>query len=162
MKYGCDSSDGMSGTDSRRVRKPGCSSMDGMLGAMLLRWSQSVGTVEGGGDGSRGMATVLLGGDAGRAGTGDVRAMGSSETDAMSCWLSEDPEIGATERREGICDTRLDVGAGRGRFKPAMTSSHSLMGRSWLIRISGRRSPLFLRRRSSVMWFWMRCFESWR
>jgi hypothetical protein len=56
---GCSSRRGISGMISCLL-KAGCSSIAGMLDAMLLL---SPSTVDGGGDGRSGMATVRLGGD---------------------------------------------------------------------------------------------------
>lgn len=84
-KAGCWARLGTSGMGSEGfVRKAGCSSMDGMLEKMLLR-SATLGTVEGGGDGSRGWATMRRGGERGRSGEMGFSLAGISETDDVSC-----------------------------------------------------------------------------
>lgn len=140
--------------------------MEGILGATLLRRSpETLGTVDGGGVGRRGCATVRVGGDRGGLTVvgGGVLDVGSSGTDSGSSWARA--ELDAADRRVGMWDTRLDVDdcGGRGLVRLLMTSSHSLIGLSWLMRTGGfSRSPLFLRCRSSVMWRWILCLESWR
>jgi hypothetical protein len=110
--------------------------------AILLR-SRVLGTVEGGGVGSRGIATVRLGGEDDRVlGGGDCSAI-----DALRSWAR-------AERSVGMCETMSlsAAGAGRGRVKLPMTVDHSLMGRSCDIRIMGMRVvPLALRWRSSII-----------
>lgn len=128
-----------------------------LMVAMLLR-SLVLGTVEGGGVGSKGCATVRRGGEEERVSGSRVWDPGSSAIEAVMSWARVD------ERRLGMYDTMLFSvdGGGRGRVRLPMTVDHSLMGRSWDMRITGMRGPLVLRSRSSVMWFWIRALESSR
>ena len=65
-------------------RKAGCSSIDGMLEKILLR-SATLGTVDGGGVGSKGCATMRRGGERGRSGETGSSLAGISETIEVSC-----------------------------------------------------------------------------
>lgn len=88
---GWSAKEGISGTEPERCRKAGCSLMGGMLGgmlgAMLLRRSPGVlGTVDGGGVGRRGCATIRAEGDRGGLllDVGGVLEAGSSKVDAKT------------------------------------------------------------------------------
>jgi hypothetical protein len=85
----------------------------------------------------------------------DVSA-GSSAMDVVSSWAR-------AERREGTCET-MSLSeecrrSTRGRVRLPMTVDHSLIGRSCDMRIIGMLGPFVLRWRSSVMCFWIRCFD---
>jgi hypothetical protein len=67
--------------------------MAGMLIAILLR-SRTLGTVEGGGDGSSGCAIVRLGEEERVLGGGGVLAAGSSAIEAESSWARAECSFG--------------------------------------------------------------------
>jgi len=82
------------------------------------------------------------GGDWARGSGEGVRVAGSSGTDMEVSLFNP-----FADRKDGMCETMLfdEVSSGRGLVKLLMTPSHSLIGRSWLIRITSSLSPLFFR-----------------
>lgn len=89
----------------------------------------------------RGGEWVIRGGRSARAVTGAVgsSAMSTDMSCAISCAIAE---VGLND---GICEVRSFSGSvGCTRMRLLITFSHSLMGRSWLWRITRSCSPLFL------------------
>jgi hypothetical protein len=91
------------------------------------------------------------------AGSAGSSAMWTDMSCAISCAIVE---VGLNE---GICEVRsLSGSGGCTRVRLLITFSHSLMGRSWLWRITRSCSPLVLLCLRSWICFWMRCFDIWR